>query len=275
MAKIGRLSLSSDSWLEPGNLRLNGLVYDQLKMEDPVRPYPAKGRPRKDIDAMIEWIRLQGNQFQYQPYEQLVALLRKQGRDRDTKTVLVEKAKDRADLTEMVFPEKQWHKFLGFTIGYGYLPWRALLISIGVILLGTLTFWIGHRRKIIRETKIVEYVEDVTAADPNDPNDPNSYRELRVRKDYPNFNPFVYSLDMFVPLVDLRQATYWLPSAVVSGESETTVSSKSVRPPPTEGKKVDMPITASLMRLYMWLHILAGWVLSSLLVVGLSGLVKR
>jgi hypothetical protein len=61
---------------------------------------------------------------------------------------------------------------------------------------------------------------------------------------------------MFVPLVDLRQAAYWMPS-------------------PYEGKEDIMYIEVRLMRFYMWLHILAGWVFSSLLVVGLSGLVKR
>ena len=105
---------------------------------------------------------------------------------------------------------------------------------------------------------MVEYVEYVVVDDPNLSlaDDPNLPRELSVREDYPNFNPVVYSLDMFVPLVDLRQATYWLPSAY-------------------EGEKEKMPIEVRLLRFYMWFHILAGWVLTSLLVVGLSGLVKR
>ena len=253
MARIGRLSLSSDSWLEPGNLRLNGLVYDQLEMENPPRLHSVKGRVWRDIDARIEWLRLQGKQFHYQPYEQLVTSLRKHGRDKDAKTVLVAKARDRADLTEMAFIEKWWHKFLGLTIGYGYLPWRALLISVGIIIFGTLTFWIGHKSEIIKETKLVEYVEYVEYVVAGDPNVP---RKLSVREDYPNFNPLVYSLDMFVPLVDLRQAAYWLPSVY-------------------EGQKEKMLTEVRLMRFYMWFHILAGWVLTSLLVVGLSGLVKR
>jgi hypothetical protein len=257
MARIGRLSLSSDSWLEPGNLRLNGLIYDQLEMENAPKLHSEKARAWRDIDAMIEWLKLQGKQFHYQPYEQLVASLRKQGRDKDAKVVLVTKARDRANLTKMAFVEKWWHKFLGVTIGYGYLPWRALLISIGVIVFGTLTFWIGYDREIIKATKLVEYVEYVVTGDTTFPRegDPNTPRVLSVREDYPNFNPLVYSLDMFVPLVDLRQATYWLPS-------------------PYEGEK-EMPLEVRILRFYMWLHILAGWVFTSLLVVGLSGLVKR
>lgn len=258
MARVGRLSLSSDSWLERGNLRLDALVYDQLSLEDAPRPHMVKGGVRRDIDARIDWLRLQGDQFHYQPYEQLAASLRKHGRDRDAKTVLIAKAEDRAKLTEMAFLERCWHWFLGLMIGYGYRPWRALLISVVVVAMGSLTFWIGHKSGIIRETKLVEYV---VLGDPSSPG------ELRVRKDYPNFNPLVYSLDLFVPLVDLRQAAYWLPSAREFGEAEKATAST--------GEKENVPSSVKPLRLYMWLHILAGWVLTSLLVVGLSGLVKR
>lgn len=297
MARVGRLSLSSDSRLERRNLRLDGLVYTQLNMEDlprlhagavwsiirslrgfwatlckklgaPFRRHAAKGSVRRDIDAMIEWLRLQGDEFHYQPYEQLVTCLRKHGRDADAKTVLIAKAEDRARLTEMAFLERFWHWFLGLMIGYGYRPWRALMISVVIVALGSLTFEIGHRNKIIKQTKLVEYVYVV-------PSDPELPRTLRVGTDYPDFNPVVYSLDMFVPLVDLRQAAYWLPSAVGSGEAEKTGMSTSARLPRTGGEKVNVPITVRLLRLYMWFHILAGWVLTSLLVVGLSGLVKR
>jgi hypothetical protein len=224
---------------------------------------------RREIDTTIGWLRLQGSQFYYQPYEQLVAYLRKQGRDADAKTVLVAKADDRARLIKMAFPERCWHWFLGWTIGYGYRPWRALVMSIAVITGGSLIFLIGHEAKIIRETKVVEYVEYVALADPNSP------RKLRVRKDYPDFNFFVYSLDMFIPLVDLRQAAYWLPGPREPDEAENTRKSTSV--PARAGKTQieEVSISVRLLRVYMWFHILAGWVLSSLLVVGLGGLVKR
>ena len=144
-----------------------------------------------------------------------------------------------------------------------------------VILLGTLTFWIGYKSNIIRETKLVEYVEYVNSVESNSTTETNSSRELSVRKDYPNFNPFVYSLDMFVPLVDLRQAAYWLPSVGKSDEIKKTSESISTGVSKDEDKKEIMITGVGFLRLYMWLHILAGWILTSLLVVGLSGLVKR
>ncbi|MBI1804606.1 MAG: hypothetical protein HYR77_09070 [Ignavibacteria bacterium] len=59
---------------------------------------------------------------------------------------------------------------------------------------------------------------------------------------YPKFNALVYSLDVFAPLIDLYQADYYLP----------------------QGK---------FLRFYHWFQIIAGWVLTTLLAVGLSGLV--
>jgi hypothetical protein len=133
-------------------------------------------------------------------------------------------------------------------IGYGHRPWRALIMSIIVIAAGTVVFEVGRAKKIIKATKLVEQVVPK-----------GSSEESEVTPDYPGFNSWVYSLDMFVPLVDLRQAAYWLPSTEDSGEA----------------KEGHMTIRVIALRLYMWFHILAGWVLSSLLVVGLSGLVKR
>jgi hypothetical protein len=276
MARVGRLLFSPESRVESGNLRLDGLVYKQLTMEQnsespaddirstsgpsdkssatsraglggPFRRLLAKVRTPKDVDTKIKWLRLQGKEFCFQPYEQLVTFLRTHGRDADAKSVFVAKARDRASYSKMAFLERCWHSFLGIMIGYGYRPWRALMISVAVIALGTLTFAAGHREDIIQETKLVERVVRSDTGSPEKP-------EPGVSPDYPKFNSLVYSLDMFVPLVDLRQASYWLPSAPERGSKTTYVR---------------------LLRLYMWSHILAGWVLSSLLVVGLSGLVKR
>jgi hypothetical protein len=77
-----------------------------------------------------------------------------------------------------------------------------------------------------------------------------------VAEFYPQLQPFVYSLDTFTPLIDLGQADYWLPN---SQRGETfSLGPMSVT-------------TGGLLRSYLWFHILAGWVLSTLLFVGLTG----
>ena len=56
-------------------------------------------------------------------------------------------------------------------------------------------------------------------------------------------NALMYSVDAFVPLIDFHQAKFWLPKAGV-------------------------------MRGYLWLHTIAGWTLTTLLLAGVTGLVR-
>ena len=86
----------------------------------------------------------------------------------------------------------------------------------------------------------------------------NNSMDCRVETDYPKFCALVYSLDMFVPLVNLHQANYWLPNANKGSEMRIL----KIR-------------TGGLLSLYMWVHIIVGWILTTLFVVGLTGLARR
>ena len=73
-------------------------------------------------------------------------------------------------------------------------------------------------------------------------------------------NGLVYSLDVFVPLIDLQQAKYWLPNAS--------------RGPKLLSIKEFALHTGGLLRLYLWVHITMGWAITMLLVAGLTGLIR-
>ena len=67
---------------------------------------------------------------------------------------------------------------------------------------------------------------------------------------FPKFDVLVYALDVLLPLVQLEQQVHWVPD-------------EDIRP---------------IGRLAKWLvyaEIVAGWVLSLLVVAGLSGIIKR
>ena len=73
---------------------------------------------------------------------------------------------------------------------------------------------------------------------------------MQSTEDNPSeFNAFVYSLDTFLPLVKLHQEEFWLPT-----------TSKTY---------------GSYYRLYLWIHIGLGWLLTTLFVVSLTGVVKK
>ena len=72
-------------------------------------------------------------------------------------------------------------------IGYGYKLWRVAVIGVAIITLGALMV---HRRRTQ-----MKYV----GTTPED-----SLRQ--------SLNCVMYSLDVFVPVVDLQQVKHWLPS---------------------------------------------------------------
>jgi len=76
----------------------------------------------------------------------------------------------------------------------------------------------------------------------------------------PEFSGFAYSCDTFFPIVNLYQARYYTPSPNCGPE---------IMP----GTVIEWR-TGNVLRFYLWLHIAMGWILTTLLVVGLTGLVR-
>jgi len=72
-------------------------------------------------------------------------------------------------------------------------------------------------------------------------------------RDYPRFNAFVYSLDTFVPILDLHQESAWMPQPMRAEEGSW----------------------AGWARGYLWVHIIFGWIFTTLAVLGFTGLVKK
>lgn len=74
-------------------------------------------------------------------------------------------------------------------------------------------------------------------------------------------NPLLYSLDVFLPFVNLHQEHYWWPDATVTGECALL------------GR--DITIRGWALRYYLWLQIIAGWLLSAIFVAGVTGLIRN
>ena len=75
-------------------------------------------------------------------------------------------------------------------------------------------------------------------------------QKILIPKDpstHPVFHPFIYSMDTFLPIISFFEKENWL---FVDKEN-------------TWGQN------------YFWFHIAAGWVLTSLLVAALTGLIKK
>jgi hypothetical protein len=231
-AKIGTLWFGKESWLTPGKLHLHGLTYETFD-----------DRSALDAANWIEWLRLQPSRpFRPQPYEQLAAVLKHNGQDADAKDVLYAKEYDRAHRTQLSWSQVPWYRIFGPLIGYGYKPWRAFWMSVAVVIFGSMLFAVGRANDLMLPSKAEAFV-----GPPED---------QIVSPNYPVLNVFMYSVDAFTPLISLDQADYWTPSANRGHEFSLGPMHFT---------------TGGLLRAYMWLHIISGWILSTLLFVGLTG----
>jgi hypothetical protein len=238
-ARMGVLWDDEASWPVRNHLWIDGLVYAEI---DSKSPWSLKSR--------IKWLKLQpGERFYPQPYDQLAIVYNKAGQDENAKMVLIEKNRDPMWHSQMTCGEKIRHCISGITIDFGYHPFKALRWSLIIILIGWGLFECGHRANVMTPTKEWAYSSKVGITD------------HQLSTDYPKFNSFFYSLDTFVPVIDLHMKGYWLPNANKKGEVRIL-------------EKINIPI-GSCLRVWLWLQIISGWILITLFIVGLTGLIKK
>jgi hypothetical protein len=204
--------------------------------------YSAISGGQADAQSRLEWLARQPSGYRPQPYGQLARVLRDHDSDVGAVDVMIADENARWRESGLGWGERVWRGMLDATIGYGYRPMRALWWILSFVALGTITFGWGYRERAITPTDPAAYDGFVKSGD--------------LPRHYPPFNAVIYSLENFLPLVDLHQGTYWRPN-----------------PHHGSGGK-QRALSGRLLRWYLWAHILAGWVLTPLLAAGLSGLVR-
>jgi hypothetical protein len=238
-AHAGAIWDDEASWPAPGNLMLNGLVYGDIA-----------GGP-SDGESRLRWLGLQPPEYHPQPYRQLAKILSEMGRDDGATQVRIAKEIAQRRLGHESLPQRAWSLMLQYTIGFGYVPLRALWWIAGFVGVGAILFGWGYQMRIITPTEEAAYREFVATGE--------------APPHYPVFNPVVYSLENFLPVVELHQDKYWRPNPRHSVRGKTTRSGEPRDP---------SSIPSRVLRWYLWLHILAGWTITPLLFAGLSGLVR-
>ena len=225
------------SWPTPGNLYLDGFSYESFS-----------GGSLGGA-ARLRWLRLQplAMQAQPEPYHQLAHVLRNEGREEGA--VQVEIARENALIAYggVNTASWLWREALRVTIGYGYRPLRALWWILSFVLLGAVLFRWGYGAGLITPTEETAYHAFIESGAPP--------------RHYPPFSSFVYSLENFLPVVDLHQGTYWRPNPHHHPSNRRS-----------KVKWADNTLSARLLRCYLWIHILAGWTITPLLFAGLAGL---
>ena len=191
-----------------------------------------------DTRSRLKMLALQ-TEFHLQPYRQLAKVLRDQGDEEGATSVLIA-AEDRR-YASYGRASALWGDFLNATIGYGHRPLRTIGWSLLVILIGWPIVWAAKRAGVMRPT----FPENIPQSS---------------EPDYEELHPLLYSLDAFLPFVNLHQEHYWWPNSKAVGDC--VVFGYKVR------------LRGSLVRHYLWLQIFSGWLLSAILIAGVTGLMR-
>jgi hypothetical protein len=255
-----------ESWPAKGNLYLDGFVYGRIS-EGPTR-----------AETRLKWLALL-SEFKRHPYRQLAKVLREMGDDRGARKVLYEMERRARGEAEPSWFDRTWMRIwtwivdrfatfkrwlLKWSIGYGYYPLRALVPLALLTLLGTAIFGVGYLGGSMAPTERQAYDCFEKQGWP-----PRHYQQ---------FNPFVYSLENSVPLLKLGQDSAWAPDPGPREQEYPGVV--NIAPfkwlaRVAAGYHLTWLAPPSLMRGFRWLQIVMGWILATLLVAGVTGVVRR
>lgn len=244
-AQVGTLADDASTWGQ--HHVLDGFAYRRFAADAPT-----------DAPGRLDWLTHQraahlGDDFRPDPWRRLIDVLRRTGHEHSAGSVAIgrERHLRRAGLIGRCAPRAQRglarlaHGLFGLLAGYGHRPLRLLACAIVVWLACSGVYWAAAERGAMAPSAALRLAEPRLAHCPPDCEAlPNTV---------PAFQPFVYSLDVLLPLLDLQQVRYWAPVRPAD-----TRSAAGWRGPP--------PLT-----LLTWLEALCGW---SLIGVGLTMLAR-
>ncbi|PWK68989.1 hypothetical protein [Aminobacter sp. AP02] len=267
--EIGAIDDELTSWPQKGDLLLNRCQYGAF-IGGPV-----------DATSRLDWLARQvperwKEDFWPQPYEQLSTVLREMGHDEDARAVLIAKerlqrrarrARAKSPLLRSALALNDG--MLAVTVRYGRQPLLALLWLTLFWGIGVAVFGFAERSGALKPNSPVvlrslewtmcaleqtesRYMPSTGQVMPGralaGQNQLSCFLSQPEASSYPEYNPWMYSLDSLLPVMEIGQKEYW-------------------RPDPSQPNGV-------LTLNYYYFQSVVGWALSLLAVAGFSGLVK-
>jgi len=239
-ARVGKLRDDAESWKSVKLHRLTDFRYDAvegaMRLQDRLDTWLGKNFNLLIKDSL-------GNdtgqfEFEPQPYSQLALVLEGDGKRRAAARVLFERekllrrtehARSRARIDGSL--GEAWSSLLadfrrfvdfgyGALFGYGHRPFNALMFTVFFVAAAAIFYGtIYNQGQMAPNSDVILTSEDwVAGVVAYDTCDTDCMMPLRAwegtpsYQDYETFSPFLYGLDLFVPLDALGQETAWAPS---------------------------------------------------------------
>lgn len=264
----------------------DSLILDNFRY-DSIGDGPTTARQRTD------WLKKQKLRYLHeelcpQPWEQLIKVLREMGHNWDANQVAIEKQEMLRRARKIgtrepraafrfgwgrLLPVRRWidrawnwfsnrmarlfHVGYGLFAGYGYRPTRILYWMMLVCSLSSLAYYEGRQHGLIGPTSAVIQSEPAyrICGDGGEVGKQYWTQCSAMPSAYTTFQPFFYSLDLILPLIDLQQDPDWAP-IVASQTGETLWAGR-------------------MIRWLTWFEILFGWVMSLMFVAIVGRLVEK
>lgn len=255
-AKINEIELN-DNILKKDKLKniyLDGLEYNHLS---------GKNLDSKILINLLEKM----PEFKPQPYRQLVKVLRNNGDNIYADDIMIKYNDIQASKNNIFL--KNLKKIYKITTGYGYRPKNML----GTLIIVWLIFgWIYQKTAemavfapsnplIFQKKDFYQCVIDENGTSFSDLCNQKEYNEQnnwtkskKLEGEYTTFQPYIYSLDLILPVVDLQMNKDW-GVFISPTNSNFTLN--------------------DLIRWIVWIEIIIGWTLGYILLSYLSGIISK
>ncbi|TVT08117.1 oxidoreductase [Amycolatopsis bartoniae] len=179
-------------WSARGGIELEDFRYDVLN-------HPIEMKDDRAVDRRIRQLREAMDGYRPGPYDQLATMLRSSGNEEHADTVLFRKQQYRYEALAQGYRVlgpgvRLWSWLQRWMVGYGYRPVRALGWLVGLLVAGSLYFWLG---------------DDSCVSDPvrymvSGPRCAVDQQETGLQ-----WNPLLYTADLLVPIVDFGNKNRW------------------------------------------------------------------
>lgn len=266
-ANAGIFNLVVSPGLDQAAFELNGLKYTNLDGAQPVTS-----------ERILDWLSRQKISTDDatslgQPWEQAIRVLRDMGHFEDARNLAIVKQDRMRAFGAVSSWARPFHAAYGLLAAYGHRPLRASAIMAtiwfvcGVFYTGMANLGVFAPPALSALTK-ASCDTGTSAA--------GWYTCSELPPGTPLFQPFVYSLELSLPILDFGQRRTWAPITAPPARRQASTGF-------LEGVRLDFVdlfdqrlwSKGSMTRIVTWLQLLAGWIGGGIIAAMVGGLAKK